>query len=341
MFIIVINWNSLVDTLDCLAGIGALQYSNKRIVVVDNGSKDGSPDEIAARHPDVVLIRNQENLGYTGGSNVGLKHAFAHGAEYVWLLNNDAVVTPNSLTILTKAAEGRPRVGLVAPIVYYHDRPDEIQVGGTFLDAASQTDTYVKSREPNTGPGGTGRLVLTGTALLVARALVATIGYLEDRYFAYCEDWDYSLRAHEAGFGVLVEPAATVFHKPAGSLGHDSPMKEYYMVRNRYLLWRSHLRGWPRAVYPSRYLGWALERALNARSEGKEALAGAALDGVWDAYCGRFGSWRPTARMPRSLKYVLSRGLLAWHPYFWIMLLKGDLGAISVEAARRTLRKLT
>lgn len=106
---------------------------------------------------------------------------------------------------------------------------------------------------------------------------------------------NYSLRALAAGFEVMLEPAASVFHKPPGSPGLESPVKEYYIVRNRYLLWRTHLSGWSRHLYFSRYLGWVLERALNSRAAGKEGLVGAALDAAWDGHRGRFGPWRPGA----------------------------------------------
>jgi hypothetical protein len=117
-------------------------------------------------------------------------------------------------------------------------------------------------------------------------------------------------------------------------------VKKYYIVRNRYLLWRTHLRGLSRHLYSSRYLGWVLERALNPRAAGKEGLVGAALDAAWDALRGRFGAWRPGSRMPRPLRALASRVLLRWHPYLWIMVFDGTFRAVAVQTMRRTLRRL-
>lgn len=331
--IVVVNWNGLADTLACLEALSALAYPNARVVVVDNGSHDGSPEVIEATWPHVILLRNETNLGYTGGNNVGLRHAQAQGADYVWLLNNDALVTPNCLDILVRTAEANPWTGLVAPVIYDDARRDQIQFAGTWLDEEPSAAAI-------TTGGPRGLPVLVGTALLVKASVIASIGYLDERYFAYCEDWDYSLRALAAGFEVVVEPAASVFHKGAGSLGLDSPIREHYMVRNRYILWRSHLKGWPRRRYPARYLAWVLLRALwSARSEGRKHLVPTVFDAAWDALRGRTGPLRRDPRMPWPLRSLFSL-FLSWHPYFWAMLLRGEFRRIAVDAIRRPVRRL-
>jgi GT2 family glycosyltransferase len=330
--IVVVNWNGRTDTLVCLEALSALTYANARVLVVDNGSRDGSPELIEATYPEVILIRNGTNLGYTGGSNVGLRYAQAQGADYAWLLNNDALVTPNCLDILVRTAEEDPRLGLVGPIIYDEGRRDRIQFAGTWLDEERNVAAI-------TTGGSRGVPVLVGTALLVKASVIAAVGYLDDRYFAYCEDWDYSLRALAAGFEVAVEPAARVFHKGAGSLGHDSPVREYYMVRNRYILWRSHLAGWSRHRYPARYLGWVLLRAWSNRSEGLTQLVPTVFDAAWDALRGRTGPLGRDPRMPWPLKSLLSV-FLRWHPIFWAMLLRGEFRRIAFEAIRRTVRSL-
>jgi GT2 family glycosyltransferase len=338
VFIVVLNWNGLSDTLECLEAVGRLDYPNRHVVVVDNGSTDGSADAIAARYPSAVLIRHRENLGYTGGVNAGLQHAIQHGADYVWLLNNDAVVTPGSLTRLLAFAEQHPRIGLLSPVVRHYDEPHDIQFAGTLLEEPPARVPHVHFLDG--GAALVGDLVLVGTALLIRSSVVSGIGSLDDRYFAYGEDWDYSLRARAAGFEVAVLPAAVVFHKSAGSLGSDSPLKEYLMVRNRYLVWRSHLTGWQRWAYSCRYLAWALERVHSARRSGSEVVAGAALDGAWDALHGRFGQRSAASTMPSALKRALVT-LLSWHPLFWVMLLRGRFAAIVARSLRRGVDRST
>jgi hypothetical protein len=110
-------------------------------------------------------------------------------------------------------------------------------------------------------------------------------------------------------------------------------------VRNWYLLWRSHLSGRARRAYPRRYIAWVFERALNARAEGNESLVDAMLDAAWDALRGRFGAWQPGRRAPRALRGLVSQFLLRRHPILWIMLLRGEVRAVAVETARRTIRR--
>lgn len=333
--VVILNWNGLEDTLHCLRELRGQEYANRRIVVVDNGSTDGSADIIAARHPEVTLLRNPTNLGFTGGCNTGMRYAREHSADYVWLLNNDAVAPPRTLSVLVETAEGRGSVGLVSPIVRFHDRPDEIQFAGVRLDPSADEEAHIKLRasgdpdEANTVPA------LVGTALLIKREVIESIGLLDDRYFAYGEDWDYSVRALQAGFQVVVERAATILHKPTGSMGRESPVKEYYIVRNRYLFWRTHLPDFRQRGWSARFLGWALERALISRSEGKEPLVAAALDGIWDALRGRTGPRPAGPRMPMLFRVVCSRVLLRWRPYLWITLLRRGPRTVLRETCRR------
>lgn len=335
-FIIILNWNGLQDTLECLTSLAGLQYPRWQAVVVDNGSDVGQAEAIQTSHPTVTLIRNQENLGYTGGSNVGIHHAMARGADYIWLLNNDTVVAPDSLSELVAAGERDPRVGLLSPVICDYQEPHAIQFAGTVFDVSGGSATTHTSLEPRPTLAPGGSLTLWGTALLVKRHVVTSVGYLNDRYFAYHEDADYCLRAAAAGFATRVEPTAVVFHKSARSLGSDnSPIKEYLMVRNWYLLWMTQLSGWRRCTYPSRYMAWVLGRALGSKRAGHGLVADHTLDGAWDALRGHFGPWNRRGMMPRLLRRFLLNGLLSWHPYLWISVLDGEFLHIGIEGMRR------
>ncbi len=123
VFIVILNWNGIADTLECLASVKKLDYPSCRTIVVDNGSDDGSPERLKAECPDIALIEHRANLGFTGGANAGIRYALAHGADYVWLLNNDSIVEPNSLSALVAAAKSDEAMGLVSPLIY--DLSDE------------------------------------------------------------------------------------------------------------------------------------------------------------------------------------------------------------------------
>jgi GT2 family glycosyltransferase len=124
--IIVLNWNGLRDTLHCLQSLKRADYPAFRVLVVDNGSSDASSTSIRQRFPEVTLIENSENLGFTGGNNIGMRQALEEEADYVLLLNNDTEVAPDAVRLLVETAESDPRIGIAGPIIYYYDRPKMI-----------------------------------------------------------------------------------------------------------------------------------------------------------------------------------------------------------------------
>ena len=330
VFIIILNWNGLDDTLRCLASVEKLNYQPRQVVLVDNGSTDGSPERFKASYPHIPLIEHSVNRGYTGGNNAGIRYALAHGADYSWLLNNDTITEPDCLARLIERANTDPDLGLLCPLTYHYDEPGRLQFRGAVADMARET--FIEGQDPRTGdpePGAPPSL-LWGTALLVKSSVVRRIGYLDDRYFAYHEDVDYSLRAIKAGFHTVVEPRAVLYHKWAASSGADSPFRAYLLTRNWYLFWSSHLSGPSKWTYPSRYVAWAIRQAVAYRDGGNPSAADACLDGAWSALRGRFGPPQNGVKMPATLKHLLMA-----HPYFWNHLLAGKLLSILGAAASR------
>jgi len=336
VWIVILNWNGRADTLECLESLERLRYPNFHVLVVDNGSLPGETERFGEASSRVSVLSLPKNRGFTGGSNAGIRFALEKGADYVWLLNNDTTVDPACLSALVDAAEDDPRVGALSPVIYDYAPPRGIQFCGTFLDRRTRRQRSPRSLEEARLAAKEGVLLLWGTALLLKRTLIDAIGLLDERYFAYHEDLDYSLRAIAAGFELRVVSEAAVLHKLAHSLGStQSPIREYLVVRNWYLLWRSHRSLWPRYSYPRGFLVWALKRALEARESGRRPAASHVLDGIWDAFRGREGSWDQKGQMPGVVKRLILDGLLAWHPHVWI----GMLEAGPLEVVRRSLRK--
>ncbi|MBU6498726.1 MAG: glycosyltransferase family 2 protein [Rhodospirillales bacterium] len=185
--VIVLNWNGYADTLRCVASLEQQTYPNFRILVVDNGSTDQSLPALAALGERVRLIRLPENLGYTGGNNVGLRHAFADGAEFAWLFNNDALAEPDVLAKLVAACEADSAIGLAGPAVLESADPgaDRTGCGRADLDIP----TYGHARDAEQARDWAlqcpDRMTVHGTALLVRRQLYEAIGGLDDTLFAY------------------------------------------------------------------------------------------------------------------------------------------------------------
>jgi hypothetical protein len=316
--------------------LGRLTYAGKlEIVVVDNGSEDGSPSILRSRFPQLTILENGRNLGYTGGNNVGLRYALTRGAQYIWLLNNDAVAEPTSLSCLVRAAEATDPLALLSPQIW--DGAGAVYWAGTVLDLEDRqfVDVVAAQKEGTTIP--VGPLLLAGTGLLIKRKAIETLGLLEDRYFAYVEDFDYSLRAIQAGFETRVVHEARIVHSRSRSLGQQSPLRHYLIRRNQYLFWRSHLGArWTRRDV-RRHIARLLDEAHELQRQGRSEMAAACQDAAWDALRGHFGHMDQKSRMPGPL-----RRTLGWHPFFWIRLLEGrygdilrDVGARIAKTARR------
>jgi GT2 family glycosyltransferase len=318
--IVVLNWNDSAATLGCLEALRSIDYPSHTTIVVDNGSTDGSPQRL--RDSGIVdLVTNPTNLGYTGGVNVGIARAMADGADYVWLLNSDATTRPDVLSRLVAAAEADKRIGLVSPVFF---DPDQLEVAEFCLgrfdpDArlATQTaDPLVALAWQQDHPG---QVVLLGTALLIRRRLIETIGVLDADFFAYVEDVDYCLRAHAAGFRIVAVPEAVVFHKfkqPVANPASVPAYLHYFITRNYLLLWRKL----PRPVLVRKATLWFLHQRLTqiARMRHVPTAIDAVLAGLWDGVRGVGGPYRPGRRAPRLLQATLGR-----YPEFWLAILDG------------------
>jgi GT2 family glycosyltransferase len=337
--IVVLNWNKWKLTLDCLHSLSALAYQNYRILLIDNGSTDDSLAHFENLPKQVALVTNTDNLGYTGGNNTAMASALAEGADYVWLVNNDAVVAPDSLSLLVAAAERDPGLGMISPLLKGYEGDAEFNPAGLLvhLDRPAlevTTDTETARRWQETMPD---RFALAGTALLVRRALIERTGGFDDRLFAYDEDIDLSIRCVQAGFRSAVVFAATVYHHPRPVSAADNrvvaPHVYYFMTRNDILLWRKHCtrgRAWKAALWVlHRRLGHIRDWRLRGRHDD---VVEAMLSGLWDGWRGVGGRYDPSRRMPAPL-----RSLLLASPGFWIGLLD-TLSAIGGKRAKPTLR---
>ncbi len=241
-----LNWNREADTLECLDSVARLTYPSFSVVLVDNGSTDGSPDAIE-RWSDgkipVTLIRNDKNPGFVGGGNQGMRHALATDTDYVFLLNNDTVVDPGVLDILVRAAETSEDIGMVGPKIYQYGKGKILDSAGTrtirwlaqgFLAGHGEEDRGQYDAEAEMP-------YITGTALLVKRSVLEKAGLMDEDFINYFDDFDWGVRARKAGFRLLLKPDAVIRHKGSGTIGFGSPLYMLHMVRSRILFARKHV----------------------------------------------------------------------------------------------------
>ena len=250
VWIIVLHWRELELTRACLASLHTLDYRPYQVLVVDNGSDDGSLERIRAEFPYVLSIGLAANLGFAGGCNAGIKYALRHGANYVMLLNNDTQISPELLAQLVRVAEKEPRLGILTPKVVWHDQPQRLYgLGGYRLPFRVRLQGMgALDRGPWTGPPVHLDFVF-GCCMLIKRQVFEQIGLFDERFFMYFEDIDLCYRATDAGFMVGYLPEAVVPHVGAGSTLRRSGMREFLLGRSRQVFFRKHIDGWWWLVY--------------------------------------------------------------------------------------------
>jgi len=292
--IIILNWNNADGTMACLEALERLECVVGYPLVVDNGSADDSVTRIRARFPGVQVLETGRNLGYTGGNNLGIEHALGQGCDYVWLLNDDVLVAPDSLAVLVDCARARPEAGLLGPKVYTLEDPHRIlSAGGLF-----QSDWRYRHRglgELDEGQFDVVREVdyLSGCALLASRRLIEQVGALDDRFFAYHEDIEWGYRARKGGFQVLFVPGARVWHPDTVSRDTLSALVTYYTSRNHLLFLTKHRLGRGTIArclktYAARILTWSVRPKWRHKRRQRDALVWA----VTDYILGRSGKAR-------------------------------------------------
>lgn len=281
--VVVLSWNGWADTRDCLASLKAEPCA---VVVVDNGSSDGSPDLIRAAFPEVDVVEAGENLGFCLGNNLGVERALAAGAETVVLLNNDTVVEPGFLAPLLEALD-EPDVGFACPVIVRADDPEAVWFGGGRIDWRTGWPVHVQSAPATAAETPFG----TGCCLAARRDVWERVGLLDPRFFLFWEDADWSVRATRAGYRGVLVPTSRIRHKVSSSFQDGlTGLGTFYFVRNGFLFIRKHA---PRPWRTS--LRFALEHAvapslreLRRRDRGAVRLgllrASGVLAGVLRAY---------------------------------------------------------
>ena len=224
--VVVLNWNGWQDTLTCLNSLQGLDYPSFQLLLVDNGSTDGSIEHIRAAMPSVELLPTGVNLGFGGGCNVGIRHALAGGADYVWLINSDATVEAGALSALVREAQAHPEVGAVGSVLYEVDEPERVQLWG-----GGTVNLWLGRSQHRMAAGALD--FISGASILLRRSALEEVGLFDQRtFFMYWEDTDLGFRLRKAGWQLAVANDSRVCHKQSASLGKRSPLLDEYFVRS-------------------------------------------------------------------------------------------------------------
>ncbi len=233
-----------------LSSISRDTYEQVEIIVVDNGSVKDETGKLKEQFPEYSFIRSERNLGFAGGNNLGLTQA---SGDYLFFVNNDTEFTTGLLQRLVDVLENNPQVGIVSPKILYFDHPGQIQYAGFspmnyFTGRNRCIGQYETDRGQYDGPAHpTG--YAHGAAMLVRRDAIEKAGPMPENFFLYYEEMDWCERIRDAGYRVWIEPNAKIFHKESLSTGRNSPLKEYFMTRNRILFIRRNAATWHLALF--------------------------------------------------------------------------------------------
>jgi GT2 family glycosyltransferase len=277
---VVLNWNGWRDTLACLESLRRLD-ALPHVIVVDNGSSDGSGERIRAEAPWAQLLALTSNHGFSGGMNAGISAALTDrpALDYVWVLNNDTLVEPATLSRMVGLADSDPRIGIVGSRVVDADGSGRIQAlgGGSVNLWLGTTKPYVTVPSKDCES-------LVGASLLLRRSLLRQIGGFDERYFFYLEDTDLSLRARRAGWRLAIAPDSTVVHRRGASIDAGSPTRslrsDVHFARSVAIFVSSLPLPWRITAVPFRLAGMLINRLARRQPDRMLPMTRAYLDGL-------------------------------------------------------------
>jgi GT2 family glycosyltransferase len=249
----ILNWNDYSKTLSCLETVQKLDYASCKVIVVDNGSTDGSVERIRAAFPDVDLVHASENLGFAGGHRLAVNRALEAGAELIWLLNNDTVIRPDALTALVDAY-GRHGSALYGSVTV--ESLDNMRIvfgGGWKLNPATGNPLYKKEYNPFEGrpyhecfPERHEMTMadLNGSSFMIPLEVIRRDGFMDESFFMYVEETDYCIRLAKCGVPSILVPASIVVHDRKGA-SREHPrlvrvLTGYYQRRNQLVMKRRY-----------------------------------------------------------------------------------------------------
>ncbi len=292
--IIIINWNGYELSKACLQSLGMVAYPNFKIILVDNGSEDGSGKALKTHFPEIELVESKTNLGFTGGNNLGIDEAFKRPIDYILLLNNDTLVDPDFLDPLVGFLENNPVYAAAQPKIRYAGEKDKIwNAGGGYFRCLEMTwsigigkmDTGQFEAEKDTP-------WITGCAFLVRADVIRELGSLDDRFFAYYEDVDWSFRMRKRGYKLRFLPQSKIYHEagasskktPTPGEGVIPPIIHYYRTRNHLLLIRNHANAisftLSLAYQTIKNLSFIIYLSLRGRYKKVKAIMNGQIDGL-------------------------------------------------------------
>lgn len=246
VFFVIVNYNGRDIIESCLRSVFASEQANFSVVVVDNASEDGSMSLVKTLFPKVHCIFHAKNTGFSGGVNSGITFALEHGADFVFLLNNDAILFPDTLSILMRYAEKNPK-SVFSPIILSSKEPRKIWFCGGKIDWWRMRARHIPEQKISDRPSSTE--YLSGCALCIPKKAFYDAGLFDEDYFLYYEDVDWCMRARVAGYSLWVVPSAEVVHSEQSE--KRKSLKIYFLVLSGILFFQKNAVGFWKFWWPA------------------------------------------------------------------------------------------
>jgi len=251
IFVVIVNYNGAEDSIECVESLLENDHKNIEIIIADNNSGQIQKEKLKAKLSDSAnLIYLNDNLGFSGGNNVGIKEALKNGADYILLLNNDTIVEKDFLTKLLAASENNVEAGITAPQINYYSEQNLIWSAGGDISKLKGSGFSRHENEADNGQVLSSYVdFVSGCCMLIKKAVFEKIGFLDEKYFLYLEDTDFCLRAINNGFKIYLVAGSKIYHKVnATTSREDSSLPIYYTSRNRLYFSKKMLGKWYYAV---------------------------------------------------------------------------------------------
>jgi len=243
--IITLNWNTTDVTCEFLRSIREQnKYPHIEVIVVDNASREDPTAAFLAAYPDAIVIRNEANLGFSAGNNAGIRAA---KGEYLFIVNNDTEFTPGLLEGLLEIFRTYPDAGMASPKFHYFFEKGTIEYAGyEQVNILTGRNGMIGCREKDNGQYDEVRPThyVHGGGMMVPRRVVDEVGLMPEIFFLYYEELDWSEQIKRKGYSIYYQPASLIYHKESMTTGRSSPLKTFYLTRNRILFMRRNV-AWP------------------------------------------------------------------------------------------------
>lgn len=284
VYIILVNYNSTDHTLECIKSLKQIDYSNYRIIVVDNASNSDERKKLNELMDDIIIIYSNINGGFSFGNNLGIKQAIKNEAKYILMLNNDTVVKEDFLNKMID--EYDDKIGICTSKIYYYDNKEILWYAGGEINKTMGNSIVYGLNEVDNGNYNENKFVTfaSGCCMLFSVDIIKKIGYLKEDYFLYYEDTDYCSRIIENGYKIKYCPKSVIYHKESVSTVKKSYNYDYYFTRNRLFFIKENLSGVYKATSYFYTLSTGIIKALINKTNRK-----AYLKGIRDFICNKKG----------------------------------------------------